>query len=135
MKRRLSPRAKHDLIPFLELLLPQQVMIVLREPMGLVAHVLQQPQRRGMPAQAQRLRLAGAIDFLLALGQRDQARRLLAQHAEDFQRRVELALAAVDEQDVGKHLLLSPRRALRKRRAITSRIDAKSSTPSTDLIL
>src|SRR5262245_61000654 len=34
-----------------QLLAPQDVVVVLRKPMGLVAHRLQQPQRRRVPAQ------------------------------------------------------------------------------------
>src|SRR5437870_7740461 len=86
----------------LEFFSPQNVMVVLGEAVGLVAHVLEQPQRRGVLAQAQRLGLAGPVDLLLALGQRDQAQRLQAQQAEGLERRVELALAAVDQPDVGK---------------------------------
>src|SRR5262245_23456930 len=81
------------------------MMIMLRKPMRLVAHILQEPQCRRMPAQADWLGIAGPIDFFLGLGQRDQARRLLAEHAKHVERRVELALAAVDEQDVGKDAL------------------------------
>ena len=43
-------------------------MVVLGEAMGLVADVLQQPQRRRVPAQPQRLRLSRPVDLLLALG-------------------------------------------------------------------
>src|SRR5262245_37795849 len=59
-----------------------------------------------MTAQSQRFGLARAIDLLLALRQRDQTRRLDPEHAEGVQRRVELALAAVDQQHVGEDLLL-----------------------------
>src|SRR5262249_36340440 len=63
-------------------LAPQNLVIVLREAVGLVAHVLDQPQRRRVPAQPQRLRRAGPVDLLLALRQRDQARRLDPQQRE-----------------------------------------------------
>src|SRR5262249_40302622 len=76
-------------------------MIMLRKAMRLVADVLQEPQRRGVAAQMQRLRRAWPIDLLLALGERDQTRRLAAEHLEYLPCRVELALAAVDQQDVG----------------------------------
>src|SRR5258708_5649084 len=81
-------------------------MVMLREAMRLVADVLQQPQRRRVPAQAQRLRLAGAINLLLTLGERNQAWRLNAQQPKNVLGRVELPLAAVDEQDVGEYRLL-----------------------------
>src|SRR5205814_10660385 len=89
----------HDALPIYE-------VVVLSEAMGLVADVLQQPQGRGVTTQPQGFRHAGAVDLFLALRQRDQARRLDAEHAEDVQRRVELPLAAVDEQHVGEGLLL-----------------------------
>src|SRR5439155_6216352 len=53
-----------------------------------------------MPAQPHRLGVARAINLLLALGQRDEARRLAAEHAKHLQRRVELTLAAVNQEDV-----------------------------------
>ena len=81
-------------------------MVMLREAMRLVAHVLQQPQRRRMPRQPDRLRLAGTINLLLALGQRNQARRLDAEQVQRIEGRVELPLAAVDQQDVGEDLLV-----------------------------
>ena len=48
-------------------------------------------------------------------------------------RRIELAFAAVDQQDVGERFALLLQAA--KRRLTTSRIEAKSSTPSTVRIL
>ena len=45
-------------------------MIVLREAMGLVAHVLQQPQRVAVPAQPKRPVRPGREDQFLPLGQR-----------------------------------------------------------------
>src|SRR5947209_3470393 len=90
----------------LQPLAPQDLVIVLREPMRLVAHILQQPQRRRVPAQAQRLRLAGPVNLLLALRQRDQARRLNSQQVERLQRRVQLPLAAVNEKNIGERRLL-----------------------------
>ena len=42
---------------------------MLREAVGLVADVLKQPQRRGVPAQAQRLGVARPVDFLFAFRQ------------------------------------------------------------------
>src|SRR5262249_21132916 len=82
------------------------MVVMLREPVRFVAHILQQPQRRRVPAHTQRLGVAGAVDFLFALGEGDKARRLLAEHAEDLQRGVELALAAVNQEDIGEDLLL-----------------------------
>src|SRR6516225_3863262 len=46
---------------FLEPLAPQDVVVVLREAVRLVADVLQQPQRRRVTRQTDRLRLAGAV--------------------------------------------------------------------------
>src|SRR5262245_3242981 len=56
--------------------LPQQVVVVLGEPVGFVPDELQQPERRGRAAQPDRLGLVGPEDLLLLLGQRDQGRRL-----------------------------------------------------------
>ena len=54
--------------------------------------------------------------------------------AEGLEGRVQLALAAVDEQDVGERASFLAA-VVRKRRLTTSRIEAKSSTPSTVLDL
>src|SRR2546421_9735370 len=77
-----------------QFLSPQNVMIVLGEAVGLVADVLQQPQRRRIPAQAQRLRLTRTVDLFFFLGQRQETRCLGAQHLQRFQGGVQLALAA-----------------------------------------
>ena len=93
---RLLSFARHSLV----LLASQDVMVVLPEPMCFVADVLQKSQRRGVSAQPNRLRVAGSVDLLIALRQRNQARRLLAEQPEHFLRGTQLSLAAVDEDDV-----------------------------------
>ncbi len=50
-------------------------MIMLGEPVGLVADVLQQPQGERSAAQHDRVGPAGQIDLLLLLGQGDDGRR------------------------------------------------------------
>src|SRR5262249_15635224 len=102
----LARRANHSPILFLQPFSSQNVMVMLCEAMRLIAHVLQKPQRRRMPAQVQRFGLAGPIDFFLLLGQRDQARRLDLQKPKRIQCCIELSLAAVDKQNVRKDLLL-----------------------------
>src|SRR5947209_7838702 len=59
-----------------QLLPPQQVVVMLGEAVGLVTDVLQQPQRRRVSAQADRLGIAGAVNLLVPLGQRHDRRRL-----------------------------------------------------------
>ena len=87
-------------------LLAQQVMIVLGEAVRFVADVLQQAQREGVAAQAQRLFGVGAVDLFAALGQREQYRRLDVEFAKRGRRRAKLSPAAVDQHDVGKRLAL-----------------------------
>src|SRR5712675_2307474 len=52
----------------LHFLSPQDVMIVLREAVRLVADELKQAQGRRMPAQPQRLRVAGPVNLFLPFG-------------------------------------------------------------------
>src|SRR3954447_14929685 len=99
-------RTLHPPWSIVQLLAPEDVVVVLGEAVGLVADVLEQAQGGGVPAQAQRLRRAGAVDLLLALGQRQQAGRLDAEHPERLQGGVQLPLAAVDQEHVGKDLPL-----------------------------
>src|SRR5690348_2915202 len=47
----------------------EDVVIMLGEAVGFVADVLKEPQRRGVAIEPERLGVAGAVDFLLALGQ------------------------------------------------------------------
>src|SRR5512135_1083192 len=73
---------------------PEHVVVMLGEAVGLVADVLQEPQRERPPAQNDRLGLPGDEDLFLALGQRDQGRGGTSHRLECLERRVELALAA-----------------------------------------
>ena len=86
-------------------LLPEHVVVVLGEAVGLVADVLEQPQGERAAAQDDRVGPAGDVDLLLLLGQRDQGRRGDAERLEGVEGRVELALAAVDQEDVGERLV------------------------------
>src|SRR5579883_1530305 len=72
-----------------ELFAPQNVVVMLGEAVGLVADVLEQPQGRRVPAEAQGLGGVGPEDLLLALGQREQLRRRDAQKRERFLGRVQ----------------------------------------------
>ena len=78
---------------------------MLREAVRLVAHVLQQPQGEGVSAQSDRFRLAGAVDQLFLLGERDHRRRLDAERLERLHPTRELALSPVDQQQVGAGLV------------------------------
>ena len=84
----------------------QQVVVVLGEAMGFVADVLQQPQRIGMPRESQRLVGPRHVNLFFPLGQRNHRRRRDAQLCKRRQTGRKLALAAVDQQDVGKQFRL-----------------------------
>ena len=75
-------------------------MVVLREAMGLVTHVFEEPQRVGVAGQPQRLGASRHEDLLLPLRQRDQAWRPHAQGLDRLEGRGELPLASVHEEDV-----------------------------------
>ena len=83
----------------------QQVVIVLGEAVGFVADVLEQPEGERPAAEDDRVGAAGDVDLFLALGQRDHGRGNDLQGLEGVQRRAELALAAVDQEDVGERLI------------------------------
>src|SRR5258708_1577262 len=80
------------------------MMVVLGKAVGLVADVLQEPQRVSVAAEPQRLVHAGLVDLLLAFGQRNDRRRRQSQFAKCGQPSVQLPLASVDQQNVGKSL-------------------------------
>src|SRR5438067_2433278 len=61
-----------------------------------------------MPAQTNRLGIARPVDFLVAFGQRNEAGWLLAQEAKHLQGRIQLSLAAVDQQNIRKYRFLAP---------------------------
>ena len=72
------------------------------EAVGLVADLLQQVERLGVARDAHRIGLAGHVHLLEALGQaghRDVLEPHLLEHAH---RDAELALAAVDQHEVGR---------------------------------
>src|SRR5690606_21596480 len=82
---------------------------------SLVADALEQLQPRIRPAQPQRLGEPGDVHLLLALGERDHRHLLHAEPRERRERGVELAAAAVDQDQVRKLarlLELSPVAAL-----------------------
>ena len=80
---------------------------MLREAVGFVADVFEKPERVGVAGESQRLGFAWQENLFLALRQRDDARRLNAERLEGVERRRELPLAAVDEEDVGQRLSLA----------------------------
>ena len=63
-------------------------MIVLREPVGLIADELEKPQAEGVAAEFVGFGLAGEEDFFLLFSQRDREWRLDFQGGEGFHDRV-----------------------------------------------
>ena len=82
---------------------------MLREAMRLVSNVLQQLQAKIASRQPQRLRSGLHVNPLFLLRQRDHHRRADVHRLEDFQRRVQLPEATVDEDDVGIKFVVLPR--------------------------
>src|SRR4051812_818461 len=82
--------------------LPVAQLAVIRDgkAMRFVAHLLQQIERLGVARDAHRLRKTGPVHLLEPLGETGDADVLEAQLLEDADRHAELALAAVDEQEV-----------------------------------
>ena len=71
-----------------------------REPVGLVAHLLEQVQRLGVARDAHRLRLPRPVHLLEPLGEADHADVLEPELLEHAHRDAELPLAAVDHEQV-----------------------------------
>ena len=88
-------RAGHGLVP-------AAAVVGDREAMRLVADALQQLQLGGGVVEHQRRAAAGDEDLLDPLGQRDHAHALLAKAAQHRQPGAQLALAAVDHDQVGE---------------------------------
>src|SRR5262245_41263291 len=88
------------------------MMIMLRKPMCLITHILEQPQRGGGAAEFERLFLIEAVDLLFLLRQRQQARRGDEERVEGFLSGAELAFAAVDEDNVGERLIFAQETAI-----------------------
>ena len=82
------------------LLGPQLAVVRDREPVGLVAHLLEQVQRLGVARDADRVGAAGPVDLLEALGQARHPDVLEPELLEHPHRDAELPLAAVDQQQV-----------------------------------
>ncbi len=111
----------------------KHVVVMLGKPMCFVADVLEKSQSERMPTDLDRIGLAGHEDLFLTLCKRNRRRRSDAEHRKRFHHGIQLPFSAVDQQQIRKD---SPScTSLRNRRVTTSRIDAKSSTPSTDSIL
>ena len=72
------------------------------EAVGFVAHLLQQVERLGVARDAHRLGLPGHVDLFEPLGQARHRDVLEAQLLEHAHRDAELALAAVDQHEVGR---------------------------------
>ena len=81
------------------------MVVVLRKPVRLVADRLAELQRDVRARQPDRLGALLHIDQLFLLGQRDHHRRLAFQQCKRFERGVQLAQPAVDDDDVGVELL------------------------------
>src|SRR5689334_2725285 len=74
--------------------------------MRFVSRLLQNAERRRAPRQPQRLAPPDHEDLFLTLRQADQGQRTQSQRLERRMSGVELALAAVDDYEVGKRLTL-----------------------------
>ena len=83
----------------------EHVVVMLGEPVRLVANVLEQTKGERPAAEDDRVGAAGHVDLFLALGQRDHGRRVDLQRLERRQSRAELAFAAVDQEDIRKWLV------------------------------
>lgn len=79
----------------------QHVVVMLREPVRLVANRLQQTQRERAAAQLERLFPVGNVNFLVAFGQRNNEARAASGAFQSGERGVKLAFAAVDQKNVG----------------------------------
>src|SRR5690606_21058028 len=81
------------------------------EPVRLVTRALKEPQRRAPPGQTQRLGAPGKEDLLVPLGEADHRQVGEPHLRRRGERGVELALPAVDHDEVGQceRLLLTPR--------------------------
>src|SRR5690606_33156592 len=82
----------------------QLAVVAVREPVRLVADALQQPERVARAGQAQRVRAAGKVDFLLPLGQRDQGEVVRSRLVGCGLRHRELPLPAIDHRKLGERL-------------------------------
>src|SRR5688500_7468471 len=98
-------RSGKTLMPELRLP-PQDVVIVLGEPVGLFSHVYKQPQGTRPQRQPRRIALAEDKMLFFLLGQGQKRRRLDSLVAKRRLCRVELPFAAIDEQNVGKDNLV-----------------------------
>ena len=85
--------------------LAEHMVVMLSEAVGLVADVLQEPQGERPAAEHDRLGPSLHEDLFLALGQGDDGRRDDLERVEGGQGGAELALAAVDQPDVGERLV------------------------------
>ena len=111
----------------------QDVVVVLGEAMGLVAHVLQQPQGVGMPAETQRLVAVGQVNLLFALGKRDHVGGAMSSSWNADSAAFSWPRPPSISSRSGK---TSPSSSSRlNRRATTSWMLAKSSIPATPRIL
>ena len=82
------------------------MVVMLCKPVRFVPHVLQQPQGKSVPAEPQRLIATVNVNQLFTFSERQNQRRRDVQRLERRHRFAELALAAIDQQDVGKDLAI-----------------------------
>ena len=83
----------------------EDVVVVLGEAVGFVADVLEEAKRKRVAREFDRVAFAGEKDFFFLLGKGEQGRGGDFLVAEGGEGGGELALAAVDEEDVGKDFI------------------------------
>src|SRR5919108_3003889 len=92
--------------------LPAQLLVIRdREPVRLVPDLLQRVQRGRRRVEQQRLATVARVDLLLLLGERDDGDPVEPEILQNLKAHVELAAAAVDEDEVGQHASLLERLA------------------------
>src|SRR5687767_11248645 len=84
------------------LLVPKLAVVRDREAVGLVAHLLEEVERLGVARDLHRLVAPGHVDLFEPFGEGGHADLLEAQLLQHADRHAELALPAVDEQQVGR---------------------------------
>ena len=81
-------------------------MVVLRESMGFVAHILQKAKCVTLSRESDRFGDIGQIDFFLSLRQSQNGGRFDLQRGKSIEDRVELTSAPINQKQIGKKLPL-----------------------------
>ena len=109
-------------------------MVVLRKPVGFVAHILQQSKRERVSAQSKRFFLPRQIDFFFAFGKRYQDRGCQIAIAKRGQRGIELAFASVDHEQVRECVFLDGHPAKTSRNDFMDRTEIVDPFDPLDLV-